>query len=200
MKHILTYEDFLNESISAPSISPLIDALKLIEKNVSIDAAKFIEFREIFINSIRSALKQKSVQLDTESKNKLETAVEKLVKPIEGTKNLTQFISAITKVSGIKDDISDEFSISESLNESKIMDWFKKAKTATVEWWQENKQDIFLFILEMIAQFIVNFLFALINALFKKDDNDDEIEAPKISFRGFGGGRTGGGGAGAAWD
>jgi hypothetical protein len=197
MKHILTYEDFLNESISAPSISPLIDALKLIEKNVSIDAAKFIEFREIFINSIRSALKQKSVQLDTESKNKLETAVEKLVKPIEGTKNLTQFISAITKVSGIKDDISDEFSISESLNESKIMDWFKKAKTATVEWWQENKQDIFLFILEMIAQFIVSFLFAIISALLK---TKDPIEAPKISFRGFGGGNTGGGGAGGTWD
>jgi hypothetical protein len=198
MKHILTYEDFLNESISAPSISPLIDALKLIEKNVSIDAAKFVEFREIFINAIRSALKQKSVQLDTESKNKLETAVEKLVKPIEGTKNLAQFISAMTKVSGIKNDISDEFSISESLNESKIMDWFRKAKTATVEWWEENKQDIFLFILEMIAQFIVNFLFALINALFKTDD--DEIETPTISFRGFGGGNTGGGGAGASWD
>jgi hypothetical protein len=196
MKRVLTYEEFLNESISAPTISSLIDALKLIEKNVSIDSAKFVEFREIFINSIRSALKQKSPQLDTESKNRLETAVEKLIKPIEGTKNLAQFISAMAKVSGIKNGISDEFSISESLNESKIMDWFKKAKTATVEWWQENKQDIFLFILEMIAQFFVSFIFAIINALLK---GEDQIETPTISFRGFGGGKSGGGGAGASW-
>ena len=196
MKRVLTYQEFLNESATI-EFPLMIDALKLIEKNVSIDAAKFAEFRVIFINAIRSAVKQKSAQLDAESKNEFETAVEKLIKPLEGTKTIAQFISAMTKVAGIKDSISNEFSISESLNESKIMDWFRKAKTATVEWWQENKQDIFLFILEMIAQFIVNFLFALINALFKTDD--DEIETPTISFRGFGGGKSGGGGAGATW-
>ena len=195
MKRVLTYQEFLNESATI-EFPLMIDALKLIEKNVSIDAAKFAEFRGIFINAIRSAIKQKSAQLDAESKKEFETAVENLIRPLEGTKTIAQFISAMTKVAGIKDGISDEFSISESLNESKIMDWFRKAKTATVEWWQENKQDIFLFILEMIAQFIVSFLFALINALLK---SKDPIEAPTISFRGFGGGKSGGGGAGATW-
>ena len=195
MKRVLTYQEFLNESATI-EFPLMIDALKLIEKNVSIDAEKFAEFRGIFINAIRSAVKQKSAQLDADSKKEFETAVEKLIRPLEGTKTIAQFISAMTKVSGIKDGISDEFSISESLNESKIMDWFRKAKSATVEWWQENKQDIFLFILEMIAQFIVSFLFALINALLK---SKDPIDAPTISFRGFGGGKSGGGGAGATW-
>ena len=51
MKRVLTYQEFLNESATI-EFPLMIDALKLIEKNVSIDAAKFAEFRGIFIKTL----------------------------------------------------------------------------------------------------------------------------------------------------
>jgi hypothetical protein len=65
--------------------------------------------------------------------------------------------------------------------------------TATPGWWK-NTSLLFFSVLEMFAQFLVHLAVGIINGIFKI-----KIEASSDDFRGFGGGRSGGGGADAKW-
>ena len=95
-------------------------------------------------------------------------------------------------VSNAKNNIMDRLSIEEALQESKVLDWLKSIKNKAADWWDDNKYTIVTTILEMLAQLLVNILFAILGALLKSDD----LEAPKIKF---GGGKFGGGGASSKW-
>ena len=72
------------------------------------------------------------------------------------------------------------------------MDLLKKVKTATSDWLDKNGANILMFIAELLAQIVVEILFAILRALLKSDN----LKAPKMKF---GGGSFSGGGSGGSF-
>jgi hypothetical protein len=172
----------------------LIDAVKLSVQRGSIDDGLFKDYKNNFIETIQNSLARGIAQVPGTRKKEVQSYVRELLGPLKSAGSLAQFATAMITVYNKSIDLRDRFSIQESLLESRIVNWFKRAKTATADWWENNKRDMLLYILEILAEFLVHFVIGIINAILKS-----KIEAPEVNFRGFGGGRSGGGGADTKW-
>jgi len=187
----LLNEATIGELPESSKLSAFISTLKMLDKNVTIDSDIYQSFKKSFINSIRNNIKKKSAQLPAKSKEKFDTFTENVLKPFEAASDLTQFLAAMTSLLNTEHEMLKDLLMKESLIESRILDLLKKAKTASMEWWEKNKKGILLYVGELLANFVVQFFFAILNALLKS-----KIDAPTIKF---GGGKFGGGGAGGSY-
>ena len=192
MKHIKLFEEFVNESTTDGSIEALIQVAK-ISMNMGVFNDELLKNVQSNLTlGVQGALKGQTLKLPIDKRSEFNGYVDSLMKPLEAAKTMEQFFNAMMKVAIIKDSIFARLSIDEQLNESKVLDLLKKAKNATVTWWNEHGLDILIFIGELLAQIIVEILFGILRGLLKSD----KLDAPKIKF---GGGKFGGGGAGGSW-
>ena len=191
MKYLRTYESFINESTTDGTIESLIDVTKISMQMGIFDDEILSDVKDNFIRGIEGALKGQTNKLDQQQKREFKAYSDALMGPLKKAKTMDQFVRAMSSIAAAKDNILNRMELANSLDESKIIDWIKKAKTSTVEWWQENKGKILLSIIELLTQGIVNILFGVISGLLKT-----KIEAPEIEF---GGGKFGGGGASGKW-
>jgi hypothetical protein len=192
MKHVKLFEDFVNEAIADGSIESLIDVMKTSLNFGIFDDSMISDIKDDFLAGIRGSMKGEVSKLPTNKKQEFEMYSSQLMKPLEKAKTLGQFLSAMISVASAKENIMKRLSIKESINESKISDFFKNIHRKSKEWWEDNKHRIFLTLIELLAQIIVEILFAILRAFLKSDD----LKAPKIKF---GGGSFGGGGASGNW-
>ena len=192
MKRVKLFEQFINESTTDGTIESLIDVTKLSMQMGIFNDELLHDVREDFINGVEGSLKSAIGKLNSVQKKEFNMYAEAMMGPLRKVKTMAQFLSALGAIASAKDNILSRMELQEALNEGKISDWLKKAKTATAEWWERNKSSIISTIIEILVQFVLNILFAVLNALLKTDD----IETPKFKF---GGGKFGGGGARGTW-
>jgi hypothetical protein len=84
------------------------------------------------------------------------------------------------------------------INEVRLKDAYVKIKFMLgkgQDWWVENRGGILTFLIEVIAQFVVAVIFAILGAILKT-----KIDAPNIKLGGKGNFGSGGGGATGKWD
>jgi len=192
MKHVKLFEQFINESTTDGTIESLIDATKLSMKMDIFNDELLNDVKVNFIEGIKGSLKSETNKLPANKRKEFQGYVNMLIGPLEKANTMGKFLGAMLSVSNAKNNIMDRLSIEEALQESKVLDWLKSIKNKAADWWDDNKYTIVTTILEMLAQLLVNILFAILGALLKSDD----LEAPKIKF---GGGKFGGGGASSKW-
>lgn len=192
MEYLKTYESFLNEATTDGSIESLIDASKIAVKMNIFDDNLFREMKDNMLLGVIGSLKGEVDRLPADKRSEFKKYADALMKPLEKAKNLSQFINSLTLVAAAKNNIIKRYSLDEVFNESVVIDKLKNIKNKAVSWWNENREDILIMILEVLAQIIVEVLFGIIKALLKSD----KLKAPKIRFRG---GSFGGGGASGKW-
>jgi hypothetical protein len=191
MKHVKLFEEYISESTTDGTIESLIEVTKLSMTMGIFDDQLLKDTRGNFISGIEGSLKSEVRKIPSDKKKEFTEYMKALIGPLEKVETMAQLLSAMYSISAAKSNILDRMSVEEALNESKILDWLKKAKTATAEWWQRNKSTILYTILEVLARIIIEILFAVLRAITKSD-----VKAPKIKF---GGGSFGGGGASGKW-
>jgi hypothetical protein len=191
MKHVKLFEQFINESTTDGSIDSLIDVLKTSLNFGIFDDNMLKDIKDDFISGIEGSMKTEVVKLPAEKRKEFQKYSKQLMGPLEKADTLASFLSAMISVSAAKENIVNRLSIKESLDESKVADFFRNIHKKSKDWWEDNKSKIFLFIIEALANIIVKILFAIIGALLKTD-----IKAPTVDF---GGGKFGGGGARGKW-
>lgn len=191
MKYVKTYESFIFESTTDGSIESLVDVSKIAIQMGIFDDKLFSEMKDTMISGVRGSLKSGLSKISSTDKNKMAKYTNSLLGPLESAKDMKEFLSALIAVGKTKDALIKNLTLTESLLESKISDWLKKAKNATVNWWKNNAYDIAMFIARILIQILVEILFAVLRSITKSD-----IKAPKIKF---GGGSFGGGGASGKW-
>jgi hypothetical protein len=191
MKHVKLFEEYISESTTDGTIESLIEVTKLSMTMGIFDDQLLKDTRGNFISGIEGSLKSEVRKIPSDKKKEFTGYMKALIGPLEKVETMAQLLSAMYSISAAKSNILDRMSVEEALNESKILDWLKKAKTATAEWWQRNKSTILYTILEVLARIIIEILFAVLRAITKSD-----VKAPKIKF---GGGSFGGGGASGKW-
>lgn len=191
MKHIKLFEEYIAESTTDGTIESLIEVTKISMKMGVFDDALLKDMRQNFIGGIEGSLKSEMAKIPNDKKSEFKGYMEALIGPLKKVETMAQLLSAMGSIAAAKSNIVKRMTLDESLNESKILDWLKKAKTATADWWQRNKSTILYTILEVLARIIIEILFAVLRAITKSD-----VKAPKIKF---GGGSFGGGGASGKW-
>lgn len=191
MKYVKTYESFIFESTTDGSIESLVDVSKIAIQMGIFDDKLFSEMKDTMISGVKGSLKSGLSKVSSTDKNKMAKYANSLLGPLESAKDMKEFLIALIAVGKTKDALIKNLALTESLLESKMGDWLKKAKNATVSWWKDNAYDIAMFIARILIQILVEILFAVLRSITKSD-----IETPKMKF---GGGSFGGGGASGKW-
>lgn len=191
MKHVKLFEEYISESTTDGTIESLIEVTKLSMSMGVFNDELLKDTRENFISGIEGSLKSEVRKIPSDKKKEFTGYMTALIGPLKKVETMAQLLSAMYSISAAKSNILNRMSVEEALNESKILDWLKKAKTATTDWWDRNKSTILYTILEVLARIIIEILFAVLRAITKSD-----VKAPKIKF---GGGSFGGGGASGKW-
>jgi len=192
MKKIKLFEEFINESTTDGTIESLIKVTQISMDMGIFDDKLLKNSKYNLISGVSGALKGETSKLPTDKRKEFDGYVDALMNPLKKADTMEQFLRALINVADTKNNIFSRLSITEQLNESKVLDLLKKVKNATTEWWDAHKDNILLFIAEILAQILVEILFAILRALLKSDN----LEAPKMKF---GGGAFSGGGSGGSY-
>lgn len=160
MKHILEFEEFINESTTDGTIESLIDATKIATKMGVFTDDLLKEVKQNFISGARASLKTEKSKLPSDKRNEYQKLMDSLIDPLEKANSMSKFIKALQIISVTKNNILDRLGVDESLVESKILTWFKDAKKQSADWWKEN--------IAMIIEKISKVLLSLINNISDK--------------------------------
>lgn len=187
MKYINRYEEFIYESTTDGTIESLIDVTKFSMRMGIFDDDLLRDVVDDFVRGVEGSLKGQTNKLTNQQKKEFDGYVEAMMNPLRKSKNMNQFLGALSSIAIAKNNILKRMEMTESLDESVIINWLRKAKNATADWWDKNKYAIVSTIVEVLVQIVIEVLFAVLNGMLKSD-----IKAPKFKF---GGGKSGGGGA-----
>jgi hypothetical protein len=193
MKRIKLFEEFVNESTTDGTIESLIKITQM-SMNMGVFDDKLMSKHSKFdlISGVKGAIKGEVTKLPTDKRKEFDRYADSLITPLENADTVEQLLRAMITIADTKRNIFSKLSITESLNESRVSDLLKKVKNATTKWWDEHKDNLLLYIAEILAQILVEILFGILRGLLKSTD----LKAPKIKF---GGGKFGGGGATSSW-
>lgn len=197
MKHIHTFESFINESSTNPNIQALENLLGIIA-SIGIEAPEFVQtIKDNFNQAFKDLMKEASAKLSTaEQRKTLKTKIDKLLEPMNNAKtikDLSVFVSNIEKDLDILKGINEAIDFKNTLQ--RVTTSLKKAGSKAKEWWDNNKYQLLALVVQFLLQLILEIVFALINGMLKT-----KINTPKVpKFGGFKGGDFGGGGAGGEW-
>jgi len=189
---LMNESQLVNESTTDGTIESLIKVTQISIGMGIFDDRLLKSSKSNLILGISSALKGETSKLPTDKRNEFVGYVNALMKPLQKANTMEQFLRAMINVADTKNNIFSRLSITEQLTESKVMDLLKKVKTATSDWLDKNGANILMFIAELLAQIVVEILFAILRALLKSDN----LKAPKMKF---GGGSFSGGGSGGSF-
>jgi hypothetical protein len=188
----------MNESITDGSLESFIYTMRIGMKGGIFTDAIFLDIKKNFLGGVIGSLKNEMSKIPADKMKEFGGYVNQLIKPLERSSNIQQFLSNLGMVADTKNNIINRLSISEVVLESTVMNTIKKlnqsiksAITGAGEWWDENKSNIILTISEILVQLLVNILFIILEALLKT-----KLDKPKIKF---GGGKFGGGGSSGKW-
>lgn len=189
MKHLQTFEQFLNESISSSSVESLISMLKMTDSLGLVDNE--------FIKDIKKEVQnQLSKNVSKEAQKKLNITDKKIVNDkinnmsaslnkIKDTQSLIQFLTDVSNNNSFMNEAFNFDTFFQSVKQS-----LKNAGSKIAEWWDNNKREIMIMIIEFLVQIALELIFGLIGALL----NAKNLKAPKFKMSGgsFGGGGAGG--------
>jgi hypothetical protein len=188
----------LNESTTDGSLESFVYTMRLGMQGGVFTNEMFPIMKKNFLGGVLGSLKGEMSKLPADKKGEFSRYVSQLLKPLESSSNIEQFINRLGLVADTKNNILSNLGVNEMVMEfhtKNSVDWLKATVKSTLkkgkEWWSENKQSILKVIIEILAQIIVEILFAILGALLKT-----KVKAPKVKF---GGGKFGGGGAGGNW-
>ena len=188
----------MNESTTDGSLESFVHTMRLGIKGGVFTDEIFPIVKKNFLGGVLGSLKAEMSRIPTDKKKQFSVYVSQLLKPLESSSNIDQFVSRLGMVADTKNNIIARLGVNELVNEvsiKKSIDWLKGTVKSTIQkgkdWWDENKHSILRVLIELLAQIIVEILFGILSALLKT-----KVKAPKVKF---GGGKFGGGGAGGSW-
>ena len=190
MKHIQTFEDFLNESASASLIENLINILQTAESFGLADEEFIEDIKEGFEEGITKKLKEIQKNLSPDDKKLIQEKTDEFLNPFRNAKDTQSLITFLRGVSANKLLMNEAFSFKGSFQT--MLQSIKNAGPKLNEWWKSNKKRILLTIIEFLIQIVIEIIFGILRALLKSGD----LKSPKFKF---GGGSFGGGGSGNNW-
>jgi hypothetical protein len=184
----------LNESTTDGSLESFVYTMRLGIKGGVFTNEMFPLLKKNFLGGVLGSLKGEMSRIPADTKGEFSKYVSQLLKPLENSSNIEQFINRLGLVVDTKNNILSNLGVNEMVMEFGVKDsinWLKSTIKKGKDWWEENKHSILKVIIELIAQIIVEIIFAILSALMKT-----KVKAPKVKF---GGGKFGGGGAGGNW-
>jgi hypothetical protein len=210
MKRRLGMKDKNVDNISEGVITESMGGLKFIllfiragEKFGIIDKSFTIELRNTLIKAINRGVKAKMgvENLPTEQQKSAYEIINKVIEPLKNATDAKSLSKAIVKVESFMSNIEKfkkGYVTEVVINEVRLKDAYVKIKSMLgkgQDWWVENRGGILTFLVEVIAQFVVEVIFAILGAILKT-----KIDAPNIKLGGKGNFGSGGGGATGKWD
>jgi hypothetical protein len=180
----------MNESTTDGSLESFVYTMRLGIKGGVFTDDIFPIVKKNFLGGVLGSLKAEMSRIPTDKKQEFSLYVSQLLKPLESSSNMNQFVSRLGMVADTKNNIIARLGISEIVNEvsiKKSIDWLKGTVKSSIQkgkdWWDENKHSIVKVLIELLAQIIVEILFGILSALLKT-----KVKAPKVKF-----------GAGGSW-
>lgn len=172
-RHIMLFEEFINEATTDGSIESMIETIKLAFKMGIFDEDFFSEIRTNVISGVHGSLEGESLKLPSEKRAEFDRYVDMMMSPIKDSKNAHDLVSNMAKIAIIKNGIVKRLELSESLEEAFSMTasikWLKdgmhKAKDSAIQWWKENSKDIMTTIVNFLVNFITGLLTTVAQAL-----------------------------------
>jgi hypothetical protein len=191
-------KSILNESTTDGSLESFVYTMRMGIKGGLFTNEMFPIMKKNFLGGVLGSLKGEMGRISTDKKGDFSKYISQLLKPLESSSNIEQFINRLGLVADTKNNILSNLGINEIMLEFGVknsINWLNTTVKNTIkrgnEWWDENKHSILKVIIEILAQIIVEILFVILSALLKT-----KVKAPKVTFDG---GKFGGGGAGGNW-
>lgn len=157
----------VDETITDGTIDSLLNATRIAWQLGVFDDEFFKYIVGDFIKGIRSSLKYELYDIPKENHNTFLRYADILIKPIEASKDMQSFMSAVTKVVTAKNNIvkrlrMTETYIVESSKFKSAFDGFKRVVSSSNgkldDWWIRNKDKILKLIVEYLIKYIIGVL------------------------------------------
>lgn len=190
MKNVLTFEEFLNESVSTSLVDTLINILQTAESFGLADEEFIEDIKDGFEEGVTKKLKDIQKNLSPEDKKLVQTKMDEILVPFRNAKDTQSLITFLTNISDNKLLMNEAFNFKGSFQS--ILQSIKNAGSKLSEWWKSNKKRILLTIVEFLVQIVIEIVFGILRSLLKSND----LKSPKFKL---GGGSFGGGGSGGEY-
>ena len=136
------FNQFINESTTDGSLDSLIDVTRIAINMGVFNDKLFTSMKETMITGIKGSIKTERKKVQKENLTQFIKLTDSLLQPLQEATTINSFLNSLIQISEAKDNIIKRLKINEIINESKIINYFRKIKNKTKNWWQNNISEI----------------------------------------------------------